>query len=146
MFEDIEQFEERGSATDEFLLQMRLNYNLPLPEMLLEEEYEKEVNADLCEIECFKLIEGEEEIVSFQDDEAEYLLENDETEAEMETEITENEEESQESSQEVQLEKVTDDEVVRFEDEEMIFHEETVDADEIIDRKSEEDDMLKHFE
>lgn len=141
MFEELENIEQRGESTDEALLQLRLNFNLPIPEVQFIEE--EELAADFNEIECFKLVEDESDDISgfIQEEEAEYL-ENDE----IELEVTEIKEESPEMNVQMYEENFDEEDFV---DEEMIFHEDAVDAETFIAEKfgvDYNDEIAKHFE
>lgn len=146
LFDELEQAEQQGEANDEVMLQLRLNYNLSIPEIHFIEEPDADLVEDFTEIECFKLDEGE--IIN---EAEEYLIETEDTD--LEPEVIESEEllEEVKAPLEVisEMKEEIDEEIVHFEDDDLIFQEVAMETDSdfrIVRNEEYDNDIANHFE
>lgn len=147
-FEELELAEDRGDTSINFLMNLRETFDLPLPDIEFIEESERDLIADMNEIESFNIEEEEEIAESVQDESAEYLIETETIEPEIK-EPMECEDSFQEAkTSQKSIRESLDEVLVHFEDDGLIFQEVTVDNDECITSKNQEyeDDIASHFE
>ena len=151
-FEELEQADDHGDIRIDKLLNLRQSYNLFVPEIEFIDESEREMIADMNEIESYKIEEDEETAESDQGYDAEYLIETEIVEPTMKDstdceDFFQTAKSSPKSIEEFKKDSL-DEEIVHFEDDGLIFQEVAIENDECITVRNEEyeDNIASHFE